>query len=347
MISADTFREKRVDSMKKNTKTALWVLAGGFLLALAVRIFQIIACTDMNTGFLYHDNNFFEDYGFYVIALLAAAGALFGAIVDSRRSFGTVGAENITDGRAAAVGFAMLLTGMCAAYEGYTEMKALSPSKFIIFVDFAFGAAMVVVAFITLYQKEFKPALGFSYAAAALYFTLRGVTIFLERMVITTVPEYLIECLCVIGGGVFFMLLAKFLSGNGQKNTKKALCAWGVPVAVMSLASTFATIISGFIAPSETADRITASRYEAELYYQTHGGKDAYMLTYTPWVIAAMGVFIAVVLIVLFMEPKPAEEASSDEEPQDETASDIPEEAEPAEISETSEQAPEQENSEE
>ena len=282
----------------------MWVMAGGFLLALVVRIFQIIVCTDMNTGFLYHDNNFFEDYGFYIVAVLSAAGALFGAIVDSKRDLGGFGAEDIFGGRAAAIGFAMLLTGMCAAYEGYPEMKALSPSSFVIFVDFAFGAAMVIIAFITLYQKEFKPALGFSYFVTALYFTLRGVNIFLEKMVITTVPEYVIECICVIGGGVFFMLLAKFLSGNAQKNTKKALCAWGVPVAVMTLGSALATIISGFVAPAETAERITASKYTAELYYQVNGGNDAYMMVYTPWVNVAMGVFIAVVLIVLFMKPK-------------------------------------------
>lgn len=301
----------------------MWVMAGGFLLALVVRIFQIIVCTDMTTGFLYHDNNFFEDYGFYVIAVLSAAGALFGAIVDSKRDLGEFGAEDIFGGRAAAIGFAMLLTGMCAAYEGYTEMKALSPSKFVIFVDFAFGAAMVIIAFITLYQKEFKPALGFSYFVTALYFTLRGVNIFLEKMVITTVPEYVIECICVIGGGVFFMLLAKFLSGNAQKNTKKALCAWGVPVAVMTLGSAFATIISGFAAPAETAERITASKYTAELYYQVNGGNNAYMMVYTPWVNVAMGVFIAVVLIVLFMKPK---ELVAAEEVTAEATTNVPEE---------------------
>lgn len=306
--------------MRKNSRTALWVMAGGFLLALVVRVFQIVAWTDMTTGFLHYSNNFFEDYGFYIIVVLSAAGALFGALTDGKREFGGLKSSDIVDGRAAAIGFALLLTGLCAAFEGYTEISAISPSMFVVYIDFIFGAAMVVIAFATLYFKEFRPGLGFSYAAAALYFTLRGVNVFLERMVITTVPEYLIECLSVIGGGVFFMLLAKFLSGNEQKHTKAALCAWGVPTAVLTLSSSFATIISGFIAPADVAERITASRYTAELYYQVNGGKNAYMLTYTPWVNAAMGLFITVVLVVMFMKKReqvPVSEESADIPPQD------------------------------
>lgn len=304
------FTEKRVGQMKKNSGIALWVMAGGTLLALIMRVYQIIVCTDMNTGFLYHDNNFFEDYGFYIIAVLAMAGAVVGAVLDGKRALGSFSPADVVDGRAAVLGFAMLLMGLCAAYEGYTELSAISPSGFLIFVDFAFGAAMAVIAFVTLYKKEFSAGLGFSYCAAALYFTLRGVNVFLSRMVITAVPEYLIECICVIGGAVFFMLFARLFSGNEQKNTKTALCAWGVPVAVMTLGSSLATIISGFIAPEETASRITGSSYTAEIFYQMNGGRNAYMLVYTPWVNVAMGLFIVAALIIMFL-PKKQEAAAA------------------------------------
>ncbi len=307
------FTEKRVGQMKKNSGIALWVMAGGTLLALIIRVYQIIVCTDMNTGFLYHDNNFFEDYGFYIIAVLAMAGAVVGAVLDGKRALGSFSPADVVDGRAAVLGFAMLLMGLCAAYEGYTELSAISPSGFLIFVDFAFGAAMAVIAFVTLYKKEFSAGLGFSYCAAALYFTLRGVNVFLSRMVITAVPEYLIECICVIGGAVFFMLFARLFSGNEQKNTKTALCAWGVPVAVMTLGSSLATIISGFIAPEETASRITGSSYTAEIFYQMNGGRNAYMLVYTPWVNVAMGLFIVAALIIMFL-PKKQEAAAAVEE---------------------------------
>lgn len=299
--------------MKKNSGIALWVMAGGTLLALIMRVYQIIVCTDMNTGFLYHDNNFFEDYGFYIIAVLAMAGAVVGAVLDGKRALGSFLPADVVDGRAAVLGFAMLLMGLCAAYEGYTELSAISPSGFLIFVDFAFGAAMAVIAFVTLYKKEFSAGLGFSYCAAALYFTLRGVNVFLSRMVITAVPEYLIECICVIGGAVFFMLFARLFSGNEQKNTKTALCAWGVPVAVMTLGSSLATIISGFIAPEETVSRITGSSYTAEIFYQMNGGRNAYMLVYTPWVNVAMGLFIVAALIIMFL-PKKQEAAAAVEE---------------------------------
>lgn len=319
--------------MKKNTGLALWVMAGGTLLAVIMRIYQIVVCTDMNTGFLFHENNFFENYGFYIIAVLAAAGAAAGAVIDGRRELGGFSVGGVVDGRAAVLGFAMLIMGLCAAYEGYTELSAISPSGFLIFVDFAFGAAMLVIAFVTLYKKEFSPGLGFSYCAAALYFTLRGVNVFLDRMVINTVPEYLIECLSVIGGAVFFMLFAKLMSGNEHKNTRTALCAWGVPTVVITLGSALATIISGFIAPAEVSERITSSRYAAEMYYQVNGGRNAYMMVYTPWVNVAMALFIAAALIMLFLRKK--EEADAENAPAELSDENAPSEEIPADEADT------------
>jgi hypothetical protein len=155
-----------------------------------------------------------------------------------------------------------------------------------------------------LYQKEFPPALGFSYTVGGAYFTVRGVAVFLNRMVIASVPEYLIEALTAILAAIFFMLLAKLLSGNEAKNTVKCAVAFGITTAVITLSNALAVIVAGFAAPYEVSSRITSSSYTAELYYQANGGKDAYMMTYSPWVNVAVGIFAAAAVIVLLMKEK-------------------------------------------
>lgn len=293
--------------MKKNCMAVVWTCAAALVVCLAVRVYQIVGCTDMTSGFLYHDNGFFGSWGYYAaLVLTAAALAVFAFAAEKRGAAAEL--SEVVDARAAVLGFAMLITGVCAVYDGVTELNAFTPSKLIIVVDFALGAAVTAAAFVTLYKKEFTPALGFSYSTGAVYFMLRGVSVFLERMAITTVPEYLIECLSDIMLAAFFMLAAKYLSGNEAKHTRSALFIVGGVSAVLTLSGGLAIITAHLTAPSEVAARITASRYAAEFFRQEAHGRDAYMLTYMPWVNIAAGLFAAAFVVVLALKaPKAAQ----------------------------------------
>lgn len=294
-----------LNNAKTGIRVSYIVAAASFAVCLAVRMWQICAGTDMNTGFLYKDNGPLLDWGYYALIALTFAAALAAAFLDAKKCSSAEELPQTTvDGRAAVLGFGMLLTGVCAVYEGVREIHAVSPSMFVITTDFICGAAMAAVAFVTLYKKEFTPGLGFSYFIGGAYFTLRGIAVFLTRMAIVTVPEYLIEALCVIGGAVFFMLLSKLLSGNGRKHTLKWATAFGAATSVLTLSSGLATIILSFAAPEGISDRITQSSYTAEFFFQQCAGIDGYLLTYTPWVNMAMGLFTAAALVVINLGAK-------------------------------------------
>lgn len=305
--------------MKKNSRLGLWALAGGAVLAAAARIAQICSGTDMNSGFLKDDNGFFMDFCFWGAVLLTIAGAVAAAVLDRKKeaSYYEAPVSAITDGRAAAIGFALLLPAMGALYEGYCEATIpaesnFSPSPFMMFVNFLFGGAMLATAFVILYQKEFKPGLGFATVCGAGYYTLRGIGIFMEKMAVTTVPEYLINCVSVILAAIFFMQLAKLLSGNEGKRTREALAVSGAAAAATILGNTAAALGSMLFAPADVATRIVAASSEAELLHQQLQGKDAYFMALVPAADAAAGVFILVTLIALFWKPAPAaEEAES------------------------------------
>lgn len=298
----------------KNSKISLWVLVAGFVICLIGRIYQIVGCTDMTSGFLYFEDGIAAKLVYYLPLVLVLAGAVAAAILD--RKSGTLASADVSDmvdGKAAVIGFGMLITGICAVYSGLEKMDATYCIPLSMYIDFIFGAGMVVVAFITLYKKEFSAGLGFSYVVGSVYFMFRGIMVFLERMVIATVPEYLIDTLIAIFAACFFMLFTKLFSGNGQKNTRAALCVVGTCTAVLSLSSAIATIAAKFIAPEEISSRIAYTRAAADFYYQSRGGKDAYMLTFTPWVNVAVGLIAAATVIVLLCKKKAEKSENSPE----------------------------------
>lgn len=290
-------------TMTKNSRLALWLMIPAFLLCFAARFIQIAGGTDMTSGMLYYDNGFLLNFSFYGLVILTFVLTLVFCAVDRKRGGAahTKPVSAISGGGAAAIGVMLIPVGCAAAYEGYVETQSIASSPLLIFAGFFFGAALVVLAFVTVYMKEFKPALGFAYTAGGFYFTLRGIVSFLKRMVIASIPEYLIECVAVIAMAAFFMLLARLLSGNEGKLTRMLLIPLGSAACVMTLSSALATIAAGFFAPQEVAGRITYSPLIKELEYQRMKGVNAYMMAYTPWVDAAVALFILAVLIALHM----------------------------------------------
>lgn len=293
--------------MKKNGKITLLVLAAGFVLCLAERIYIISVGTDMLTGFLYHDSKLLCNIMYYGTLALTMVGAVIAAHFDERGGFGERTAADLSGTRSTVIiGMGMLVSALSLGYEGFIETKAFSPSKYLIVLDFVFAVVFAVIAYATLYKKAFTPGLGFSYSFGGVYYIARGIYNFNNRMAIATVPEYLIEALSIIGAAVFFVMLAKLLSGNCEKLTKKAFCGWGAGAAVLALSSSAATALSKLIAPNEVAQRITMSLYDAEKYYQVNHGADAYMLVFTPVVNVVTGLFIAVTMFTLLLSGKSA-----------------------------------------
>lgn len=289
--------------MKKNGRITLAVLAAGVILSMMVRIYVIVAHTDMLTGFLYHGEELLCNGLYYGIVLAAMIAAVFTARADDKRCAAPRTAGDINGARAAVLGFLTLLMGLFAAYEGIAEIRAITPTAFLIISDLFFSAVLMVIAFVTLYKKRFTPGLGYSYSLIGAYCVCRGIYCFMNRMVILTVPEYFIECLSLIGMSIFFVLLGRFLSGNETKLTRISLCFWGVGSASLVLSSAFGTLISSFAAPEEIRCRIVYSSYAAESFRQSSAGIDAYKMVIVPWTNVFMGLLIAASLVVMFMKP--------------------------------------------
>ncbi|MBQ8171420.1 MAG: hypothetical protein IJZ95_05480 [Oscillospiraceae bacterium] len=296
--------------MKKNSMLSLFAAIPAFLLCLVMRFLQIAGATDFRTGFLFDDCGFFMDFGYYGLLILVLIVTVLLCILDKKRSgaFFTNATAGIVDAKAILIGFPLLIAGALAIYEGYMQTKALSPSSFLMFVGFIFGGLMVVQAFVVLYKKEIKAGLGFSFVIPAVYYTLRGIGVFLDRMVVASIPEYLIECLCIIGYAVFFMFLAKLLSGNESKYTRTTISAVGITTAVMTLSNAIAVILADVISPNGVSVRIVTNANEAEMaeQYAIASGKYGYFMSYMSWTDVVIAVTIVLTLVALYKANKPA-----------------------------------------
>ncbi len=287
----------------------------------------------MNTGFLFDDNGVIVNYGFYASLVIVFAAVLLLSLLDKKRdgAYFTNDVKGFVDGKAVMLAFPLLIAGALAIYNGYLQTKAVLPSGYLVFVGFVMGALITLLAFVILYKKELKPALAFCLVAPAIYFTLRGIGLFLKHMAITTVPEYLIEGLGIIGFAVFFMQLAKLLTGNATRTTRPLLSAVGITTAVMTLSNAAAVITADILDPFNVSERIVGDAVTAELMEQMKraDGKYGYHMAYASWVDVMMAVCIILTLVALYMKNRPvAENAAEDIEEADEASSEATEDTE-------------------
>ncbi len=279
----------------KNIRITPIIIAAGVVLGTAARVFAI-SRTDMTTGFLSRDTALLCNILYYGIIILTAAAAVISSHIDGKHGVCGTAEMKVSAKCAAAVGFGLLAAALCVCYDGMGESKAFTPTGFMVFVDYVFAAALGIIAFVTLYMKEFKPGLGFSYVIGGIYFACRGIYCFMSRMVITAVPEYLIDCLTAIFGAVFFAVFARLFSGNGTKAAVKTFFALGSVTCVMTLSSFLGAAVSKLLLSSEISERIVFSANEAEFYFQALHGADAYKMAFPPLPNAALGVFAAIAM---------------------------------------------------
>lgn len=293
--------------MSKNGKTALIVAGAGFVLCFAARLVTILFFTDMNTGFLNHGNEILCNLLIY--GVLAAAAIVAGLLLRKEPA-----GVKVSGNGCLAIGFVTLLAAVCAGYEGIAETSALTPSLFLIITDFVGAVYMAVLAFAVLYKKSFTPALGFCYSIIGVYCVFRGIYVFMNRMVIAAVPEYLAEVLEIVFLALFFAMFARMFSGNEEKLTKPFMFISGVGAAILTLSSSLGVIFSKLFAPAEIAERISASTKYAEVFYQNNHGRDGYIMTFTPYVNMALGLLAAVAVVAALKSARVETEVQPEEQ---------------------------------
>lgn len=302
--------------MKKNTKTTLAVIVVGIVVCTVLRLISILAFTDMKTGFLYHGS---EGIGaaYYIVMAAFVIAAAVAAAHDEKGGFGEREIADITGKKAVVIGFAALLISFCAFFEGLRATRLLTTPRSVVLLNLVFAVYICIVAFVTLYKKRFTPGLGFAYSFFGVFFLMRGISCFSQRMVITGIIEYLTECMIPACGAVSFVIFAKFFSGNMSKRTRKAMCFWGGASAIMSFSTGIAVVAAKLFATEEIKSRIVLSELAAQTFYQSHQGVEPYAMRFPSSVNIALGIFCITIIVVMLLPAEKIEQTEQTENTSD------------------------------
>lgn len=303
---------------KKRIVTPI-VMITGILFCTIARLFTIMQ-TDMKLGSINHNYEIVCNILYYgVLAAAAIAAAIFAVSpqINREKDAPLIIPKLIVSGKGAvAVGFGLLAVGLGAGYDAVlTENNGLIFMIFK-FAGFAFAVLFIVCAFVALYKKEIKPGLGFACSLGGIYFVMRGVFCFMNRMVVAAVPEYLIEVLCTVLGGVFFVMTGQVFTGNEGRRTRKALCAWGVGASALPLSALIGTAAAKLFLGEGISERIVLTTVEADRYFQMVQGVDGYKLAFPAFANIALGIFAVIMVLVVSFAPEeePSEAAAPEEQ---------------------------------
>lgn len=284
----------------------------GIVLCTAARVFTI-SQTDMKLGSINHGAGVLCNVLYYGVLVAAAVlAAVFGVKGEKEPQ---TAPHRISGGGAVAMGFGLLALGLGVAYDAVLVQKTGIISTIFMIVSFAFAAAFVVASFVTLYNKEIAPALGFAYSFGGIFFVLRGIFCFMNRMAIATIPEYLIDVLCAVFGGVFFVMVGKLFSGNEGVLTRKMLLAWGTGAASLTLSALLGTAVAKLFLGEKISQWIVFTSKEAAKYFQAVQGVDGYRLAFPAFANIGLGIFTAATVIALSLSGKNSALPTADNQP--------------------------------
>lgn len=277
----------------------------GTLLCTAARVLTI-AQTDVKLGSIKHGAGVLCNALYFgVLIAIAVLAAVLAAPTSGKTEKSTP--PKLTHGGAVAVGFGLLALGCGVAYDAIFVTKIGIISTIFMIVSFAFAAAFAVLGFITLYKKEITPALGFAYSFGGVFFALRGIFCFMNRMAIATIPEYLLDVLSAVFGGVFFVMLGKLLSGNEGTLTRRMAVAWGTGAAELTLSAFLGTAAAKLFLGKEVSQWIVLTSAEANKYFQSVKGVDGYRLAFPAFASVGLGVLAAACVFALSLSEKESE----------------------------------------
>ena len=286
--------------MTKKSTVSIIALAAGIVFCTAARAVGILFFTDMKTGFLFHESELLYCLIFYVICIASAV--LTAVFAPKAESEGAVVSKNKT----LLLGWIMVFMAAFAAWDGVSNLSSVNDSLLILIGDFTAAVYIEIVGIVTLVKKRISAGLGFMYSVVGVYFILRAVDIILQRMVIISVQEYLLEVLGVSAGGVFLALFGKIYSNNAEKLSMFFLRFWGAGTAVITISSFLGTVFAKLFGSEEISKRITADFIEAQYYYQENvmSADGSYMMSFVPYVNVILGIFAAAAVIVSLSENK-------------------------------------------
>lgn len=239
--------------MKKTI--TFWITCVAAFVAVVMRVVQLSAAIDYETGFFY-DSSAFVSTMLYILLTLTAVGLVVGIIFDKKRKACAFEkkADELSSRQTLALGASVLAGALFSAYEVVSHLGGKIGISF--FGELAVAIVYIVIAFIILSSKQIKKSSGYLMIILAISNTLKAAGLFMDETVVTRLSDELLLLLVYIAAVFFFLCLGRFLSRNEAKFSRAKLVFFSSMLVILTSTVTISKFISYIAAPSVVAEQI-------------------------------------------------------------------------------------------
>ena len=232
------------------------------IVAVLLRVYQLLTVVDYNEmGFFVTSTDisgFLAVNGLYLLMGFNVILLIIGAIIDKKiggNSF-TRPAASLTPKQAVVLGAAFLIGACLRIYDLMLYFNKPKPdlgfiSEVLIFVLY------LVMGFIILGSKRFKPAVGYLHIVICISYTLKAAVLFMQDTIIVRVSDELLLLLSYVASVLFFLALGRFITGNESRLTRHKLFIFGGFTVLLSLCASLAGYIALFINTNQIRQHMT------------------------------------------------------------------------------------------
>lgn len=236
--------------MKKNY--TIWIALGSAFIAVMLRIVQLSAAIDFETGFFY-DSSSFVSMMLYILFGVSAAALVAGIILDKKKKAPIFEkkADELSPRQTLVLGVSVLVGALLTAYEVVLHLGGELGIAF--FGELLVAIIYLVIAFIILSSKQIKKTSGYLMAVIAISYTLKAAGLFMGETVVTRLSEELLLLLTYIVAVFFFLCCGRFLSRNEAKFSRAKLVFFSAALLIISSTVTVSKFIAFAVAPSSVS----------------------------------------------------------------------------------------------
>lgn len=235
--------------MNKKSKLALFSFIPLVIICVTFRVIQYAFAVDFNTGFLKADAGVHR-YSLTFCLILSFIIYLSLALLDKSKNSKafTIKKEEISPKLLKVFGFSLILSAVTIVIKIPEVIKAGRKEYLLLFFMF-FGILMLVCAgFYILVKGRVDGVSALLFAGIAVYVVLRSSMFFLDRMVVLSVPQYILEILSRLSLVFFLLSLARMMLDSEKKFTRLTVIVMGLFSATMIFTTELGAFFTTFVA---------------------------------------------------------------------------------------------------
>ena len=222
--------------LKTANKLTLWVIAGISAVLLPVRIWQLSACIDYETGFFTSASGF-GAHLLYILLGVQLVLTILLIIRDSKLANTAITCKSgdFSPNQVLLLGIFMLAGSIFCFVQLVLDFSRIDLNfigNVLVFL------AYLITAFLLLGNKKIKPAAGIAVIILPISYTVKAGALFMKDTVIVRISDELLLMLSYVAAVMLFLAVGRFLSDSEGRHSRHKLIFFAAAAFALSTVST-------------------------------------------------------------------------------------------------------------